>query len=101
MKDYCLFAHLGLNQEVPLSANVFEEAEDVDCALVLDLLQHTVDHNVGPSPSHTSTGTETESEPNSEDCHRPRFAFLEQCCNLTLSCSQVPASKICIFPLFQ
>jgi len=43
---------LGLHQEISLSANVPEEAVDVDLALGSDLLQHGVQHDVGASAAH-------------------------------------------------
>lgn len=37
---------------------MFEEVESIDCALVLDFLQHNVDDDVGPCLTHSSTVTQ-------------------------------------------
>lgn len=42
----CTGPYLSLDQVVALCADVFEEIQDADCAFVLHLLQHAVDHNV-------------------------------------------------------
>ena len=53
-----------------MCSDVFEEPQDVDCALVLDLLEHAVDDDVRASPPDTGAGTNrtqnlivTESQP--------------------------------------
>ena len=43
---------LCLNQVVPLCADVFEEACDVDAAFVSYLLQHAVQDDVRARPAH-------------------------------------------------
>lgn len=50
-----LNSDLCLHQIVPLSADVFEEAGDVDGALVAHLLHHAVQDDVGPGPAHART----------------------------------------------
>lgn len=47
--------HLRLYQEVPLRPHVFQETHHVDCPLILDLLQHAVNDDVGPRPSNAGT----------------------------------------------
>lgn len=56
----CPLADLRLNQEVPLRPDMFQETKHVHCTLILDLLQHAVDHYVGACPSNTSTVTHME-----------------------------------------
>jgi len=53
----CRVAYLRLNQEVPLRPHMLQEAEHVHRTLILDLLQHAVDHYVGSCPSYTGTVT--------------------------------------------
>ena len=48
-------SYLGLHQEVPLCADVFQEAHDVHCALLFDLPKHAIQHDVGTCSSHAST----------------------------------------------
>ena len=49
----------SLDQVVPLRPDVFEEPQDVNCALVLYLLQHAVNDNVRPCTTNTSTAEST------------------------------------------
>ena len=51
--------YLSLDQVVPLRPDVFEEPQDVNCALVLYLLQHAVNDNVRPCTTNTSTAERT------------------------------------------
>lgn len=51
---------LCLHQAFPLSLNVFKEAHDVDGALILDLRQHAVQHNVCARAANTSTARQRE-----------------------------------------
>lgn len=44
--------NLRLHQVVALAADVLEEAEDVDRLLLLDLLEHAVDDDVGAGAAH-------------------------------------------------
>lgn len=37
---------------------MLQEAQDVHCAFVFDLLQHAVDHDVGARPAHAGAGRE-------------------------------------------
>lgn len=46
---------LRLHQVVALAAYVLEKANNVDRLLVLDLLEHTINDNVGACPTHSST----------------------------------------------
>lgn len=46
---------LCLDQVVPLCADVFEEACDVDDAFVSHLLQHAVQHDVGSRSAYART----------------------------------------------
>lgn len=46
---------LRLHQIVALAAYVLEEADNVDRLLVLDLLQHAVNDDVGACPTHSGT----------------------------------------------
>lgn len=46
-------SHLRLHQVVALCADMFEKVEDADAALVLDLLQHAVDDDVGSGAAHS------------------------------------------------
>lgn len=46
---------------------MFEEGEYINCALVFDLLQHTVDDDVCPCPTHSSTATQYTSSEEQQD----------------------------------
>lgn len=51
-------AYLRLDEVVALCPDVLQEAQDVHCAFVFDLLQHAVYHYVGACPAHASAGRE-------------------------------------------
>ncbi len=59
-KDSELTSDLCLNQVVPLRANVFEEARDVNGVFVSYLFQHAVEDDVRARPAHASTARQHE-----------------------------------------
>ena len=48
-------SYLSLDEVVPLCPDMLQEAQDINCAFVFDLLQHAVYYNVGACPAHTRT----------------------------------------------
>lgn len=55
-----LTSDLGLDQVVPLCADVFEEASDVDGALLPYLLQHAVQDHVRARPAYAGAARQRE-----------------------------------------
>lgn len=51
-------AYLRLDEVVALRPDMLQEAQDVHCAFVFDLLQHAVYHYVGARPAHAGAGRE-------------------------------------------
>ncbi len=57
-KNLASFTNLSLDKVVALGAYVFEKAENINCALLFDLLQHAVYDDVRSRPTHSSTATQ-------------------------------------------
>lgn len=57
-----LYFYLCLDEVVALCPDVFQETQNINCAFVFYLLQHTVYNNVGSCPANTSTDKKTTEE---------------------------------------
>lgn len=56
-------SYLCLDEVVTLCPDVLQEAQDINCAFVFDLLQHAVYYNVGARPAHTSAVRDGSTQP--------------------------------------
>lgn len=80
---------LCLNQVIPLCANVFKEARDVDRAFMSDLRHHAVQDDVGARPANASAAEQQGNE--SENIIHEHW--INQCpFLLILTCSAPPVA---------